>query len=424
MNELIHVNPLKYPPTGSAKPQLQRAGYKWIAHIRGGPKRVNHSAVLVGDTIFVFGGFCTGGNYFSAEPIDVFKLNTQTLQWQSVESPAELSKNVPFMRYGHAVVAHGNQVYLFGGRNDKGACNKLYRFDTTTYQWSLIPTTGCIPGPRDGHTACLIGSSIYVFGGFEEIDNCFSNDIFALDLNTFTWSFVEYKGTPLSHRDFHSACAIGTRMYIFGGRGDLDGPFHTDVEIYCNRLAYFDTETLRWCYPEKRGDIPPGRRSHSAFVYNGELYIFGGYESNKKLHYGNMYCFNPKTEVWREFPINVGRTGPPRARRRHASIIAGSRLFIFGGTSPMNDLERAAYLKSEKSTETDCLQDLKDFLTDHDDLHVLDFSPTLQTLCLDAVIEYELNTSFLPNSLQTKIRQITSDSLLAYHHRDRYFATR
>lgn len=38
---------------------------------------------------------------------------------------------VPMSRYGHAVVAHGHLVYLFGGRNDKGACNKLYRFDTS-----------------------------------------------------------------------------------------------------------------------------------------------------------------------------------------------------------------------------------------------------------------------------------------------------
>lgn len=269
-------------------------------------------------------------------------------------------------------------------------------FPPATFQWSYIPTTGCIPGPRDGHTACLIGNIMYVFGGFEELENCFSNDIYALNLDTFVWSYVEAKGTPLSHRDFHSACAIGTRMYVFGGRGDLQGPYHSDSDIYCNRLAYFDTETSYWCYPRKRSDIPPGRRSHSAFVYNGEMYIFGGYESNKKLHYGNMYCFNPsksapdfspvwnalcslfrrrgnrpyllnavlpginhfprftETEVWREFPIKVGRTGPPRARRRHSSIIAGDRLFIFGGTSPMNEYERLEYLKNSKAAQVSC----------------------------------------------------------------------
>ena len=30
-------------------------------------------------------------------------------------------------------------------------------------------------------------------------------------------------GEPPVHRDFHSATAIGTNMFIFGGRSDLTG---------------------------------------------------------------------------------------------------------------------------------------------------------------------------------------------------------
>lgn len=45
------------------------------------------------------------------------------------------------------------------------------------------------------------------------------------------------------------------------------------------------------------------------------------------------------SERWREIPINVGRTGPPCARRRHASVIVEDRLFVFGGTSPSKPSE-------------------------------------------------------------------------------------
>ena len=51
---------------------------KWTIHIDGGPRRVNHAAVCVGDRIFSFGGYCTGDNYKDAMPIDVFVLDTQT----------------------------------------------------------------------------------------------------------------------------------------------------------------------------------------------------------------------------------------------------------------------------------------------------------------------------------------------------------
>jgi hypothetical protein len=51
---------------------------EWTVHIDGGPRRVNHAAVCVGDRIFSFGGYCTGDNYKDAMPIDVFVLDTRT----------------------------------------------------------------------------------------------------------------------------------------------------------------------------------------------------------------------------------------------------------------------------------------------------------------------------------------------------------
>jgi hypothetical protein len=39
-------------------------------------------------------------------------------------------KNVPYMRYGHSVVAYKGRAYLWGGRNDEfGASSRLYSFD-------------------------------------------------------------------------------------------------------------------------------------------------------------------------------------------------------------------------------------------------------------------------------------------------------
>lgn len=48
----------------------------WTVALEGGPKRVNHAAVTVGDKIYSFGGYCNGGNYIETINIDVYILDT------------------------------------------------------------------------------------------------------------------------------------------------------------------------------------------------------------------------------------------------------------------------------------------------------------------------------------------------------------
>jgi len=49
---------------------------RWTVHLDGGPRRVNHAAVLIGCHIYSFGGYCTGENFEIVRPIDVHILNT------------------------------------------------------------------------------------------------------------------------------------------------------------------------------------------------------------------------------------------------------------------------------------------------------------------------------------------------------------
>lgn len=48
----------------------------WTIHLEGGPRRVNHAAVAIGQHIFSFGGYCSGEVQCRNEPIDVHMLNT------------------------------------------------------------------------------------------------------------------------------------------------------------------------------------------------------------------------------------------------------------------------------------------------------------------------------------------------------------
>ncbi|KAJ1147306.1 hypothetical protein NDU88_000187 [Pleurodeles waltl] len=203
-------------------------------------------------------------------------------------------REVPYMRYGHTAVLIDDTIYIWGGRNDtEGACNVLYAFDVGTQKWSTPKVTGTVPGARDGHSACVLGKNMYVFGGYEQLADCFSNDIHRMDTGCYSWTLIAAQGQPACWRDFHSATIIGRKMYVFGGRADRFGPFHSNNEIYCNRIRVFDTDSNTWQESPPTPQPPEGRRSHSAFAYNGELFVFGGYNARLNRHFHDLWKFNP-----------------------------------------------------------------------------------------------------------------------------------
>uniref|UniRef100_A0A182QQL7 Kelch domain-containing protein 3 n=1 Tax=Anopheles farauti TaxID=69004 RepID=A0A182QQL7_9DIPT len=363
----------------------------WIVNLDGGPRRVNHASVAVGDFIYSFGGYCTGEDYHSHSAIDVHVLNTHNMRWSPI--PAAEDENgvpckypeVPFQRYGHTAVTFEQNVYLWGGRNDEIVCDILFCFDTRTRKWSKPSVTGTVPGARDGHSACIYGERMYIFGGFEESVDKFSCDVYYLDLRTMQWTYVNTDGEPPSYRDFHSATIVNHRMYVFGGRSDAVAPYHSQEEIYCPNIKYLDLRTDRWHTPKTTGEIPVGRRSHSAFTYNNKIYIFAGYNGNLDKHFNDLYCFDPEQNVWR-LVTPLGQA--PRARRRQSCLVIGKRMYLFGGTCPTINADPSSF--------------------DYSDTHVLDFQPSLCTLAIIKVLEYKLDTSSLPQDIRIEMRNMST----------------
>ncbi|XP_016149383.1 kelch domain-containing protein 3-like isoform X1 [Sinocyclocheilus grahami] len=374
----------------------ERGMLRWMVHLEGGPRRVNHAAVAVGHKVYSFGGYCSGEDYETLRQIDVHVFNTESLRWTKLPpvrtGGREHAREVPYMRYGHTAVLVEEAVLIWGGRNDtEGACNVLYAFDVTQHRWFTPKISGTVPGARDGHSACVLGKAMYIFGGYEQLADCFSNEIHKLDTSSMCWSIVSVRGTPARWRDFHSATIIGTKMFVFGGRADRFGPFHSNNEIYCKKIKIFDTETNCWLNTASAQLLPEGRRSHSAFAYNGELYIFGGYNARLDRHFNDLWKFNPEAFSWKKLePKGKG----PCPRRRQCCCMLGDRIVLFGGTSPCPEQGMGDEFN----------------LMDHSDLYLLDYSPNLKTLCKLAVIQYSLEQSGLPHDIRWELTAMTTNS--------------
>uniref|UniRef100_A0AC34R7A6 Kelch domain-containing protein 3 n=1 Tax=Panagrolaimus sp. JU765 TaxID=591449 RepID=A0AC34R7A6_9BILA len=397
----------------------------WTIHLDGGPKRVNHAAVAVGDKIFSFGGYCSGNDYDSKKDMDVFVLDTLTNRWYNLseikpkrskywstknqmlrpsffrrravqsgeedkseeednavvdenehpflavmhETTLRSKKDAPNQRYGHTVVAYNNLIYLWGGRNDQyGSSSTLHEFNPATKKWRIVPTEGYLPSARDGHSAVIWGSSMFIFGGFEYSSSLFSNDVYEFSFESSTWKTVRTSGKTPSPRDFHASCVVGNKMYVFGGRGD------DNDEYYCDKLFYLDLDTKIWAVVETKGDIPKGRRSHTIWNHQDKLYMFGGFESKNDSHFNDLYRFDPTSSTWTRI-LADGQS--PCPRRRHCACLVDHRVFIFGGTTPC---------KSKPRRE----------LTDLADLHVLDHSPSLKMLATRKLLECRFKLEKLP----------------------------
>ncbi|KRZ37152.1 Kelch domain-containing protein 3, partial [Trichinella pseudospiralis] len=382
----------------------------WTFSIENGPRRVNHAAVAYNNYIFSFGGHSAEEVQVVYEKIDIHVFCPTAFKWK--EMPMPDYSNIynhwaPCHRYGHTAVTYKDKCYIFGGRNIKvGACLGVFQFDFKTRVWHKKATLGYKVYPRDAHTCCVYGSMMIIFGGFVEYTQQFSNDVFILDLDTFIWRKPNVTGTPPIWRDFHTATVIGDRMYVFGGRSDEAAPYHSNVERYPTDLFYLDLSTFTWHEVQTTGERPTGRRSHSAWEHSGCLYIFGGYNGLTNHHSNSVYRFNPNSSKWEK--LKPGGC-PPTPRRRQCCVKIGSKVYIFGGTSPQFPVSH--YYRIVGPNE----------LYDLSDLYILDMNPTLETLCMESLLNRKavIKKSEIPKILWKKYQAILIGKDVSNSHGNR-----
>ncbi|KAL3068030.1 hypothetical protein niasHT_038020 [Heterodera trifolii] len=306
---------------------------------------------------------------------------------------------IPFKRYGHTVVAYHGAAYLWGGRNDKFGCNQtLHRYDPVSNRWSVVPTVGQCPPSRDGHSAVVNGDFMFIFGGFEEREHRFSQETYAFHFPTKVWKKLKTEGESPQYRDFHAACVLGGKMYVFGGRSDEMGQLHTSHDVYCDKLHCLDLKTLRWHRPEVKEPTtaPCGRRSLTMWTYREAIYIFGGYQSIRNAHFNDLWRFDPTTNRWAEL-LPSGQM--PSPRRRQCTVLVGDRVFLFGGTMPNGER--------------------KSGLSDLGDLFVLDFAPSLATLCCQTVLKFGLQrhaANILPAIIMKELHYLSTPNRISKLH--------
>uniref|UniRef100_A0A9L0J8S7 Kelch domain containing 4 n=1 Tax=Equus asinus TaxID=9793 RepID=A0A9L0J8S7_EQUAS len=136
------------------------------------PRRCAHQAVVVpqgGGQVWIFGGeFASpdGEQFYHYKDLWVLHLAART--WEQVRSPGG-----PSGRSGHRMVAWKRQLILFGGFHESTRdyiyYNDVYAFNLDTFTWSKLSPSGTGPTPRSGCQMTVTPQgSIVIYGGYSK----------------------------------------------------------------------------------------------------------------------------------------------------------------------------------------------------------------------------------------------------------------
>ncbi|EJW75582.1 hypothetical protein WUBG_13507 [Wuchereria bancrofti] len=114
----------------------------------------------------------------------------------------------------------------------------MFCFDPEEEIWSVIPCVGEIPYGRTRHTAVVFNDMMIVYGGRGDNLANFPETIFAYNFTKSRWYEMIIEGElPANGREFHTACVINEKMYVFGGKNNFVSDLGLDV---------LNLETGRW----------------------------------------------------------------------------------------------------------------------------------------------------------------------------------
>ncbi|MBE2253284.1 MAG: hypothetical protein IAE78_27380 [Myxococcus sp.] len=127
--------------------------------------------------------------------------------WQDVDpTPAPR----PEGRSGHAIATHGNELVLFGGKNELGTLNdETWRWSAGAWQ-RLSPTTR--PSPREHHAMASVGGRVLLFGGRSGTTSL--SDTW--EWNGTDWELKAPAASPPG-RAGHGLAVSGSNVVLFGG---------------------------------------------------------------------------------------------------------------------------------------------------------------------------------------------------------------
>lgn len=183
---------------------------------------VYHSAVVVEDTLVVYGG----RSWYCGDFCDLFwefYLSNPAIGWTQ-QTP--VGRNA---RWKHCAGRRQGNVIIFGGYNRQGPLNDIieYRMDIDPRGWMSIPSSGAKPTPRFGAVMHIdhVNDWLYVYGGLSNLINpdtgkeySFLGDMWRFSFSSLRWMRIRpIELDPVPSLVHHAWSSLRDIMIVYGG---------------------------------------------------------------------------------------------------------------------------------------------------------------------------------------------------------------
>lgn len=202
--------------------------------------------------------------------------------------------------------------------------------------WKRVETTGDVPPPRSGHAAVAYGDYMILFGGIDFAEEAAYNDLYTLDLNTLEWKYIGEAGSEILPRNSHCIGIMdgpnGTSdkyLVVYGGaspeQGVFDETFYALIPEFSQMKERGEEFYVTWQLLEKDPNGPGGREMHSSCTINGNLVVSGG-RNEAGTVLADTWSLSNKLKWEKRNDLEL-----PVSRCAHGAAVVGDKYCIYGG---------------------------------------------------------------------------------------------
>ncbi|KAF2745117.1 galactose oxidase [Sporormia fimetaria CBS 119925] len=302
-----------------------------LTHITSTPvPRSHHTISVIKGRAYIFGGEVEPGKLANNDMQVIILPSSGVLEADYTSfaaRPSQPGGDMPPPRKGHTAVVIGDDIYIFGGEGVAPENGRVWVFSTISNSWSYLDSAsnGLYPSHRAGHAAASADlpaprdvvykelapqkpadpakavpepadentwGTIFVLGGKDTKTSELLDDAFAFDVRSRTWSNIPSPSGQA--KEGISIELVDDRLYSFGGLGNI----HSNVIQFLDvspvwKHAEGGTTPLAsgWMWEELilSNEVAPEPRAHAGvtFVTTGQgrhyLLVIGGEGEASKL---------------------------------------------------------------------------------------------------------------------------------------------
>ncbi|KAM8744233.1 uncharacterized protein AB9X84_018278 isoform 1-T3 [Acanthopagrus schlegelii] len=235
--------------------------------------REGHVLCVVKGKLYLFGGVSSPDATVCLP--GVYRFDIVSLTWECLAV-----RGVALRSLRHSAVAVGDNIYVYGGILGGNPTNDLMVFNTVSLTWTPVKTSGLLPPALCDQSFALVGDQVFMYGGYEAAgDPC--KDLHVLNTDNLVWQKWEVKGESPAACSGHTLTAHHDKdIYLFGGKSkNQDGTVTSSNEIHKLSIA-----KMKWKVPLYVGIPPSQRNGHTAFILHSHLFVFGGKNEEQEFN--------------------------------------------------------------------------------------------------------------------------------------------